>query len=103
MVRTIFVILIASIALATCNREIVIENDPGGGPTGQLRSATINIFTASGPSGRSADVEAGKLARLGPGDRIKFNGRTFVADSGGGTLTIRDGRLVLLGMKENER
>ena len=98
--RSSFACLLVAIAgallLGACSGEIVIANERGR----SMESAQLGVFTPAGPTGRVLEVSADSPATLAAGEMIYHGGKGYVAGEAGGTVEIRDGELVLRGMKE---
>ena len=84
----------ACLFVGACSDEIVLESRSGG----RLKNAEYAIMVDGHISERKVIV-GDKPGHLEAGEGIAQEGHTYVAKEKGGTLTIRDGRLVLTGMK----
>ena len=90
-----------------CRDRIVVERRESTGPADDrwipLKSAEYSVFTAAGFTGRKVSVSKEEFAHLEADEMVASGSRTFKACEGGGTLSIQDGNLVLLGMKEVDK
>ena len=79
-----------------CNDDIVVLSQAGG----TLKSAEYSITKNGQATNRKANVSPSSPFRLETGESIVADGKRYVAGSKGGTLSIRDGKLVLRGMTQ---
>jgi hypothetical protein len=79
-----------------CKDEIVVVSRFSG----SLSSGEYAIAEDGKLTARKVSVTPDKPGKIAPGESIVCDGKRYLAGSKGGILSIRDGQLVLRGMKE---
>ena len=67
-----------------------------------MTSANFTITQNGKLTDRKVSISTSSAGRVAPEESIVVEGKRYVAGSKGGILSIRDGQLVLKGMKETK-